>query len=462
MTQAKFSAAMTATIHNQLKKHLLQHYKVGRNDEDLCFALYQPSKGKTRTTALIFEVILPNTGDRRVHGNASFNAQYFERVMAIAREKESGIAFLHSHPVPGWQDMSRDDVNAEEMLAPRVMAVTGLPLVGLTMGTDSVLSARHWIKTGKTYNRHWCETVRVVGDKLEIFYHPKVKVPAFKEELLRTVSAWGETGQQAIARTNVGIIGAGSIGSLVAEAIARQGTENEMIMDFDIVKRHNLDRLMHATISDLNHPKVDVVANALRKHATADNFCLNALNMSITSPEGVEEALDCDVLFSCVDRPWPRQVLNMIAYAHLIPVIDGGIGIRQTKNGGLRGAEWRAHVAGPEHACLECRKQYEPSDVALEKAGLLADPSYIKGLPAEHFINRNQNVFTFAMNAAGLMLLQYIQMIVGSGGVNNVGGQTYVMSTGKIDLSELHSCNEHCTWSPLIACGDKMPYKVTR
>ena len=29
-------------------------------------------------------------------------------------ETNSGIAFMHSHPVPGWQDMSYDDIAAEK------------------------------------------------------------------------------------------------------------------------------------------------------------------------------------------------------------------------------------------------------------------------------------------------------------------------------------------------------------
>ena len=102
------------------------------------------------------------------------------------------------------------------------------------------------------------------------------------------------------------------------------GIQVVSVIDFDIVERHNLDRLLHAGRQDYlkKRLKVDVLAKALKKSATAKNFVVNAIPFSITEERGFREALDCDVLFSCVDRPWGRYVLNLIAYAHLIRAVD--------------------------------------------------------------------------------------------------------------------------------------------
>ena len=135
-----YAVRLTEELNDALCEHLIRQ----DGDEDLCFALWTPSAGTNRLTAMLNEVVLPENGDRQVHGNVSFNQQYVERVCRLALEQQRGIAFLHSHPFPGWQSMSPDDVIAEQRLAGSISALTGLPLVGLTVGSDRTWSARMW------------------------------------------------------------------------------------------------------------------------------------------------------------------------------------------------------------------------------------------------------------------------------------------------------------------------------
>ncbi|HEY5274938.1 MAG TPA: ThiF family adenylyltransferase, partial [Coriobacteriia bacterium] len=259
MTPRRFSAALTAALHVELTGHLLR----SDGQEDLCFAVWYPSEGAYRTSAVLHHAVLPTGDERRVHGNASFLPAYFERAVGEAMAAGGGLAFLHSHGGPGWQGMSDDDVRAEASHAAATFGATGLPLVGLTLGTDDAWSARAWVRTGpRRYERRWCEGVRVVGEQLRVTYHDVLRpAPRPREELRRTVSAWGPEAQAHLARLRIGIVGAGSVGSIVAEALARTGVKDVTLIDFDAVERVNLDRNLHATVGDIGRAKVRVLGD---------------------------------------------------------------------------------------------------------------------------------------------------------------------------------------------------------
>lgn len=445
-----YAAALRGEAHAALAAHLLQHER----DEDVCFALYRPSRGETRFTGLISEPILPREGERRVHGNASLSAAYFERALGAALAAGAGLAFLHSHTrrSRGWQDLSHDDDSTESTYAPRALAMTELPLLGLTLAGDGFWSGRLWEKTGRgAYARRDCESVRVVGERLAVSFQPTLRPRLhFREELARTVSAWGEAAQADLARLHIGIVGLGNVGALAAEALVRSGVEWLTLIDFDTVKLVNLDRLLNATLRDarLHRSKVEVARDALLEHATAANPRIDVYEWSIVEEEGFRAALDCDVLFSCVDRPWARAVLNYAAYGHLVPVVDGGIRVR-TRSGRLRSADWKAHVAAPGRRCLECLEQFNPAWVTLERQGDLDDPVYIETLPDDHPLRGNENVFAFGMAAASLELMQLLQMVVAPGGVADIGSQHYNLKTGTIDL-ETRGCEPGCPYSELL------------
>src|ERR1041385_736535 len=260
-----FSVAIPEPLNRQLAQHLLRD----DGDEDLCFAIYYPSTGATRTTAILHAAILPNKGDRKVHGNASFEAPYFERALQLAKAAGGGLAFLHSHPYDGWQDMSRDDHNAEAGHAGAAAAVTGHPLVGLTLGTDGAWSARTWQRIKpKTYTPTWARSVRVVGKALRVTWHPRLE-PKYLigDEINRTVSFWGDANQRDLGRLRVGIVGLGSVGSILAESLARTGVRHLTLIDFDVIKNHNLDRTAGARPQDAKRktPKVLVAQRNLNQ-----------------------------------------------------------------------------------------------------------------------------------------------------------------------------------------------------
>ncbi len=453
-----FDAVLTEEVHRQATDHLLQYVRADQRQEELCFALWRPATGANRQSALIFELVLPDDGERHLHGNASFEPGYLTRAVKLACSRKVGLAFMHNHFSDGWQDMSGPDRIAErERIAPPARA-TGLPLVGLTLGTDGAWSARFWIWSGQRFERSWCHKVRVVGRRLHITYNDALMPPPTRRAVLRrTMDTWGEACQRDIARLRIGLVGLGSVGCLVAEALVRMGVENLVLIDPDRVETHNLDRLLYADEDDVGEHKVNLAARHLKRSSTAESFRVEIHACTIQQIDACRAALDCDVLFSAVDRPLPKDLLNNIAYVHCIPVISGGIRIDNKQSGTLANALWSVTTVGPEYRCLRCDGQYTSSDVVLERDGSLDDPVYIRSL--EHAGgSRNQNVFPFSANVASFMVIEMVRLMIAEPWWPDAGGKlSYNMVPGRLS-SARKRCEDTCSVNERTALGDNFSY----
>ena len=443
------SIAMTAQVDAVLGDHV---HKPGLQ-EDLTFAYWRPSVGRNRFTAVITDLILPTHEDRALHGNASFSSSYLRRVLAAAPQG-SGVAFIHGHHGPRWQAMSCDDIVAErDRTAGPVAGKTGLPLVGLTRGVDGAWSGRIWLREApRTYGQRPAKSVRVVGSQFSITYHPAVPAVAPTRSQETTLSVWGKAAQEKVVRARVGIVGLGSVGSLVAEAFGRVGLVNLTYIDFDKVEERNLDRTSGATVTDTGRLKVDVAADATARSSTANKLNLLSIPHGILVPEGLAAALDCDVLICCVDRPWPRYLMNVLAYSHLIPVIDGGIFAAVKPDGTPLHVAWSIHTIGPDHACLVCLNALRRSDVGLDREGLLDDPDYIAGLSEEEKAKYSgRNVFPFSMSVAAHEVLQLVGLLTGFPRIGGSGPQRYDCYPGIMQVAKGARCNEDCEFAELTA-----------
>ncbi|MDQ0201941.1 hypothetical protein [Neobacillus ginsengisoli] len=59
----------------------------GTLQEDLKFALWIPSRGSSRFTAILHDLVLPEHGDRILQGNVAFTPEYIQRVLEVADGK---------------------------------------------------------------------------------------------------------------------------------------------------------------------------------------------------------------------------------------------------------------------------------------------------------------------------------------------------------------------------------------
>ncbi|WP_406813868.1 ThiF family adenylyltransferase [Mycobacterium sp. M23085] len=443
---------MTGAVHAAMCKHL------NRDDgqEDVLAATYVMSTGVKRTTAVLKTVILPLDGERLLHGTASFTSAYVLRAAADARSRDEGLVLLHSHPGGrGWQGLSRTDHETEAEYERVARAYTKMPLVGMTLaGGDVRWSARFWFERTRPT---WVESVRSVSDKLVVTWNDVQRpVPEPTRSQLRTVSAWGDKAQASIARLRVLVVGVGSVGLDVAQRLAATGLLEVGVMDFDAVEPINLDRMIGATRLDaaIGRAKVAVAERLMTSGATADGFRPIMHESSVSDPDGLRSALDYDVIFSCVDRPWPRAVLNLTAYADLIPVIDGGIALDTFADGRMRSGIWRAHSLVPGRPCMVCLGQLDLGELSLDKQGLLDDPNYVAA--SGRTAPASQNVAALSASVSAALLAQFVSLVAHPGGRGVPAPLRYLLAPHRLEHSSA-TTGQYCSYESETATGDDRP-----
>ena len=80
-----------------------------------------------------------------------------------------------------------------------------------------------------------------------------------EEQFSRTELLIGKEGIEKLKRAKVAIFGIGGVGSYVAEALARAGVQNFILIDNDVVVPSNINRQIHATYETIGKYKVEVM-----------------------------------------------------------------------------------------------------------------------------------------------------------------------------------------------------------
>ena len=452
----RFEAVLTEESHLKAKSHLLSFMDSGVAQETLCFGLWYPSQGTERFTAVVSDIILPSPDDIHLHGNASFEGSYLTKVTRAAKKQGAGLVMMHSHPAAGWQDLSQPDIIAERDIVAYQAQSTKYPFLGMTIGKDGYWSARFWTPAEGRMKLQWCDKVRIPQKRYyQIDWHPSLLTPLEPTPMLRrTIESWGLDVQHGIQRLRIGIVGTGSVGAIAAEALARIGISQITLIDPDRLEIHNLDRFVFGTREQVGEFKVECVKRNIIRHSTNERVSVQAFANGIEYEEVYKEALDCDVILCCVDRPVPREVLNFVAIANGIPVFDSGVSVEVDPGTcSFNSARWRTHLVIPGNACLRCTGQYSSSDVVAELDGSLDDPSYIENLPVSERPG-NQNVFPFSLGCAGQQINLLIRYLLAQPWWPSIQRQEYRVLSGHAKRANAQ-CLPHCAFRERAGRGSR-------
>jgi molybdopterin/thiamine biosynthesis adenylyltransferase len=381
---------------------------------------------------------------------------YTSRVLNIAEDKDNSVIMVHSHPFEkGNPKYSVSDDYGEALTSETISKnlIDNPPVGSLLVGQKEV-NARAW--TGLT-KKHFTSTVTILNGEKYWMHHFDSKGRHDNIFVDRQIRALGTHTQGTIESLDIGIVGLGGTGSIIAEQLARIGVKHLTIVDHDEFELSNWSRLYGSTWKDTKgkKSKVSIVSSHLKKISSQVN--VTSIKASVMTKKVLASLSGCDIIFSCLDRHAPRAVLNELSYQCFIPVIDVGVGLIKDDTGVLGGAI-RATIIGPGLPCLFCQEIVRPEMITSE----LLSPQEYERRRAEGYASNAQDkepsVIAYTSLAGSFGMMLFFDLIAGHD-LRNYSTVLYDLRT-KESLRLRANIKDECVCKNRLGKGLSVPFSV--
>lgn len=402
------------------------------------------------------DLLIPDDRDYNVRTarRLEISPLYFNRAIGMADADDITVIQMHTHPFghPLLEYSPSDDYGESVSSDTVRKCLHGRPMGSLLFGPKSV-TGRVWTEDGSVER---IDQLRVVDRRMAM--QPLARGAADKglvDTSLydRQIRAFGIAGQRVLSGIRVGIAGVGGTGSSVAEQLVRAGVKRFTLVDRDTFSASNLTRMYGTYAGTLKRPKVEVVAENMRR--IAPDASVDAVAMDIASQEALATLKECDVVFGCTDRHAPRSVLNELAYQFFVPVIDIGVGV-DSRDGRMSGGTVRASIAAPSLPCLFCTGIISPDSILAESLDpddrrARAREGYVAGLGDEEA----PSVVSLTTMAASYAVFMLKDMLFG---ITNTARSMLLVDVGTLETTFPSSrARPGCVCAVRMGRGDCMP-----
>jgi len=378
---------------------LHRHLFPGDHDEHGAVLLCGIASGRRGARLLVRDVVLAQDGVDYVAGTRGYRHLTGEFITHQARRaKDEQLAYLavHNHGGTTAVGFSDPDLASHERGYPTLVGLTGQPVGALVVAQQAV-AGDIWLPAG---NRTDLARTVVLGTHRKVLTDkPDSGDPTVDGRYHRQSLIFGGLGQRILLDAKVGIVGAGGMGMLLVQTLARLGVGHLVVIDPDRVDPSNLPRLPEATRLDaMAHLDRDAVPDAVRRAArrlaaskvrVARRIARRA-NRSITfdgivgdiaDDDVARRITDCDFILLAADTMLARSVVNQIAYQYLVPTLQvGSKPVIDPDTGTVLDVYAVIRTLGAAPGCLGCNGLIDPvrmSEEALGDPQQLANQRYV-------------------------------------------------------------------------------------
>ncbi len=364
---------------------LYAHLFPGDSDEHAAVMLAGLAEMEGKTRLLVRELYLAIDGTDHVNGSYGYKmmrAEFIRPLIRRARIERLVYIGVHNHGGEDWVDFSQDDLDSHDRGHPALLDLAeGMPVGAVVMAKNAV-AGDIWFPDG---DRCALEETRVLGANIRRLYAtplPSDRHPA-ASRFNRQVQMFGEDGQALLSGAKIAVIGAGGVGSLLIEYLARLGIGSLVVIDPDTIDVTNLSRVVGATIVDAVGPswpipgflkkllfklprrKVDIAKRVAKQANPRIGF--RAIAGDFSKDDVARQVLGCDFIFLAADSMRARLVFNAIVQQYFIPGIQIGSLVTPDKNGGSLDSVFTVtRWVLPGAGCLWCSGTIDRRQLAIE------------------------------------------------------------------------------------------------
>ena len=363
------------TISESQYAQLHAHLFPGDRDEHgavILAGIQRRSDGSLRLLAR--QLALAEDGVDYVPGRRGYRmlrAEFLQPYALQARDESLAYIAIHNHPGRGPVGFSADDLASQQRGYPALLMLTGRPVGALVFSEDHV-AGNLYLEARRAHTLRGCT---VVGrNRMELVQashvHWKDDPTRYRQALLL-----GERGLSLLRQLRVGVVGAGGVGSIVVELLARLGVGTIVVADPERVEVSNLSRLIAARRRDamaaLTNPRRPAwlqrvgerlsrrkVAVAKRNARCADpSGSFIGIPGDITEPDVAAAFTECDFIFLAADSMQARLVFNALVHQYLIPGVQMGSKAPVDRKTGAVGEVFSVcRPVTPDRGCLLCNE----------------------------------------------------------------------------------------------------------
>lgn len=449
---------------------LREHHFPGDEDEHGAVLLCGVASSPRSRRFLVRDVVLAEDGVSYVPGTRGYRQLTGKFVThQIRRAKDEGLVYLavHNHGGDDAVGFSAPDLASHDRGYPTLLGLSRQPVGGVVLA-ERALAADIWLPDG---SRVAVDRTVVIGSSRAVMTPtPNRKDPAVDARYDRQALLYGAAGQRILGQAKIGVVGAGGVGMLLVQALARLGVGHLVVIDPERVEPTNLPRLPETTRLDamvwfdrdgsppalrrlgrkFARRKVSIARRIVRR--ANPGTVIDAIQGDVADDTTARNLTDCDFIFLAADTMLARDVVNQIAYQFLIPTLQvGSKAVIAADTGEIRDVYAAVRALGHRSGCFRCNGLIDLHRLGEEALG---DPEQVKNQKyVDDAAVRAPSVITLNAMAAGWAANAFMQYLVG---ISALPTDFQILRTTAVALNHSNITLQEADVNPAChVCGDR-------